>query len=264
MPPSVPQSPVTDVHTHLGRTVSSGIGQDVDTCLATMDRAGIARAVLSVAAGGRQVEGLRDTMGQNDAVADAVRAHPTRFPVGLAAVEIRHEEWAALELERALSELGLRGLVVHPTLEGVLVGGTDRLDPLLDLLDQHAGLCLMHATRTSTPASVCALAARWPHATFLLGHPSVADLRIEGVAEEIATLGNVYVDVAYQDDPGHVEAVVALLGAERVFFGSDSPFYNPTAVIGAVHAAHLSDADRDRLLRRNGEELITRLAAAHA
>src|SRR5258707_14919212 len=52
---------VIDVHSHIGRTVSNGRGQDVQAWLAKMDAVGIAQAIISVAAGGVQAEGLLDT-----------------------------------------------------------------------------------------------------------------------------------------------------------------------------------------------------------
>ena len=52
---------IIDVHSHIGRTVTNGIGQDVETWLAKMDAAGIDQAIISVAAGGIQAEGLAES-----------------------------------------------------------------------------------------------------------------------------------------------------------------------------------------------------------
>ena len=93
---------IIDVHSHIGRTVTNGIGQDVQTWLASMDAAGIDQAIISVAAGGIQAEGLADTRRANDVIADAVRKHPQRFPIGLASIEVRHGEAGIGEVRRAL------------------------------------------------------------------------------------------------------------------------------------------------------------------
>ena len=100
---------VIDVHAHIGRTVSTGEGQDLADCLETMRVANIEQAILSPVAGGRQADGVLDSMRENDAIAAALHAQPERFPIGLASVEVRHEERALAELERAFDELGLRG-----------------------------------------------------------------------------------------------------------------------------------------------------------
>ena len=72
---------IIDAHSHIGTTIASGVGQDVDTWLARMDAAGIAQAIISVAAGGLQAEGLADTRRANDIVARAVKEYPDRFPI---------------------------------------------------------------------------------------------------------------------------------------------------------------------------------------
>ncbi len=74
---------IIDAHCHIGRTVTNGIGRDVETWLAAMDGAGIDRAIISVAAGGIQAEGLADTRRANDVIAEAVRQSPSRaLPAG--------------------------------------------------------------------------------------------------------------------------------------------------------------------------------------
>lgn len=96
---------------------------DVAARLATMDAQGVAVSVLSIApplflywveaaeavAAGRQV---------NDAIAAMVAEAPDRF-VGLATLPMQDPDAAALELRRAVRELGLRGAQIGPHIEGV-------------------------------------------------------------------------------------------------------------------------------------------------
>ena len=84
--------------------------------LAAMDAAGVDVAVLSLTAPGcEQLDAeagpavARET---NDAVAAAVRAHPDRF-LGYAAVYPKDVDGAVRELERAVTELGLKGWKTH-------------------------------------------------------------------------------------------------------------------------------------------------------
>ena len=84
--------------------------------LAAMDAAGVDVAVLSLTAPGcEQLDAeagpavARET---NDAVAAAVLAHPDRF-LGYAAVYPKDVDGAVRELERAVTELGLKGWKTH-------------------------------------------------------------------------------------------------------------------------------------------------------
>lgn len=84
--------------------------------IAAMDAAGIDVQVLSHTQPGTEMLDpeaatplARDT---NDVLAAAIRRHPDRFS-GLAVLPTRAPEAAAAELERAVSQLGLRGAVIN-------------------------------------------------------------------------------------------------------------------------------------------------------
>ena len=48
---------IIDTHSHIGTTITSGVGQDVATWLKGMDAAGIGQSIISTAAGGMQSGG---------------------------------------------------------------------------------------------------------------------------------------------------------------------------------------------------------------
>lgn len=156
--------PIVDAHSHIGRTVTNGVGQGVEDWLSAMDSAGIAQAIISVAAGGIQAEGLADTRRANDVIAQAVREHPARFPLGLAGVEVRHGEAGLAEVRRSREELGLNGLVFHPTFEGFGVDSAV-FHSLLEALGTRRSLVLVHATTDGrgSPTAIAAVARRFPN-----------------------------------------------------------------------------------------------------
>jgi 2,3-dihydroxybenzoate decarboxylase len=91
--------------------------EDVDERLAEMDRLGIEIAVLSLGAFGIQdvvdpARAVEQARRANDALAELVRAHPTRF-AGLAALPMQDPAAAADELARAFGDLGLKGALVN-------------------------------------------------------------------------------------------------------------------------------------------------------
>ena len=89
--------------------------------LADMDSTGIAKQVVSLTAPGLQIFDADTAVGlapeYNDALAEAVRAHPDRF-AGLAAIAPQNPRAAAAELERAVAKLGLKGAIVNSHTHG--------------------------------------------------------------------------------------------------------------------------------------------------
>src|SRR3954470_19892720 len=91
--------------------------EDVDGHLAIMDRYGIAVSVLSLASDGIQgiddaATAVRRAREANDALASWIALHPDRF-AGFAAVAMQDPAAAASQAERAVRELGFKGVLVN-------------------------------------------------------------------------------------------------------------------------------------------------------
>jgi 5-carboxyvanillate decarboxylase len=89
--------------------------------LGHMDAAGIDHAILALTSPGTQVldaaTGRGIAQNSNDILAEAIRRHPSRFS-GLAAVSFEDVPAAVEELTRAVTKLGLRGLIVNSHIRG--------------------------------------------------------------------------------------------------------------------------------------------------
>ncbi|MFB8275999.1 amidohydrolase family protein [Nocardia colli] len=91
---------------------------DVDQRLAEMDRCGIAKAVVSLTSPGAQ--GIPDTAAATELARDAndfvaehyLSAHPDRL-FGFAAVALQDPAAAADEAQRAVTELGMKGVLIN-------------------------------------------------------------------------------------------------------------------------------------------------------
>ncbi|GGD26846.1 amidohydrolase [Microbacterium faecale] len=101
--------------------------------IADMDAAGIDHQILSLTSPGTQVlsvDAARDFARlANDRIAEAVRAHPTRYS-GLAAVGFEDAPSAVEELERAVTTLGLKGLIANSHIKGTYLDAPQYL-PIL-------------------------------------------------------------------------------------------------------------------------------------
>jgi 5-carboxyvanillate decarboxylase len=105
--------------------------------LSDMDATGIDHQVLALTAPGTQVldaaEGTSIARLANDRLAEITRAHPTRFSA-LAAVSYEDVDAAVSELRRAVTELGLKGLILNDHIRGGYIDAP-RYAPLLGALE---------------------------------------------------------------------------------------------------------------------------------
>ncbi|MEW1756848.1 amidohydrolase family protein [Streptomyces cyaneofuscatus] len=90
--------------------------------LAEMDAAGLDMQVLSLNSPGIQAEtdpavALAQAAAVNDLLAGVVREHPERF-AGFAALPLQDPQAAAKELDRSVTELGMRGALVNAHTQG--------------------------------------------------------------------------------------------------------------------------------------------------
>ena len=96
--------------------------QDLDQVrLQHMDEAGIDRQVIAITAPGVQVmdKGMAVSIARlaNDQLAEAVRRHPTRF-TGMIAIAPQDPTAAAKEIERGVTQLGMKSVIINSHTQG--------------------------------------------------------------------------------------------------------------------------------------------------
>jgi 5-carboxyvanillate decarboxylase len=106
--------------------------------IADMDAAGIDHQVMAMTSPGTQVldadEGQAIARLANDRLSAVCRAHPDRFSA-LAAVSFEDVDAAIIELRRAVTELGLKGLILNDHIRGSYID-EPRFAPLLAELEE--------------------------------------------------------------------------------------------------------------------------------
>jgi 2,3-dihydroxybenzoate decarboxylase len=89
--------------------------------IADMDATGIARQIVSLTSPGVQIfdaaQGTALATSFNDQLAEACRKYPERFS-GLAAIAPQNPEGAAKELQRGVTQLGLKGAIINSNTHG--------------------------------------------------------------------------------------------------------------------------------------------------
>lgn len=261
-PQFVVARPYVDVHAHIGDTISREppCRQTAEKYLARMAASGVVAAILCPAAGGPLARGVLDTRDQDDTIATAVRADPNRFPLGLAIVEVRHQQAGVDEIVRALDEAGLSGFMCHPGLSGHSM--SDELHPALEVVDARSGLVLLHAMGGGSEARIAAFAKRYRRTTFIAAHVSMRAEQHRASIEALAGLENVWADFAQHpataDDSWGIADLVRGFGADRLLFGSDIPYYDYRLLQAQIEQSPLNEATKDAIAWRNAVALIQR------
>jgi uncharacterized protein len=239
---------VVDIHGHLGRSPFAVPDLSAGALVAAMDRIGVATTVVShlhcVCAGPSPA---------NEEVFEAMRAFPGRiegyvrlWPSGSDEVRRETERWLAR---------GFTGVKLHNSMGFAYTDPA--YEPALAMADEHRMPVLLHTwAKPEELEQVTALAARYRHARFLLGHAGVnnSEARYGELARD---LENVYLDLCMSASPrGFVVRLVEAAGVEKVVWGSDSTFLNMAHQIGKVLGADLDDGVKRRILSANARRVL--------
>jgi 5-carboxyvanillate decarboxylase len=121
---------------------------DIDLRLEDMDRQGVDMHVLGMTAPGVQVFseelGTELAVETNDEIAAIIKRYPGRF-AGLATIAPQSPEKAALEIKRAVTELGFSGVIINSHTDGEFLDHP-KFAPILESAITHNAPIYLHPT----------------------------------------------------------------------------------------------------------------------
>lgn len=208
----------------------------------------------------------------NDYVAETVAAHPDVL-LGFASVDPRKGVAAVVELERAVTELGLRGLKLHP-IHQAFFPDDPQFTPLFAKAEELGVPVLMHsgyaAAGANTPGGggfelaysrpiphVDSLAARHPGLTIIMAHPAWP-----WIQEQIAVAlhkPNVFIDLSGWAPRYIPKELITEAGGrlrKKVLFGSDYPYISPVTWMEQFAELDIRDEARPLILHDNAAEIL--------
>ncbi len=244
-----------DAHAHIGQSLF-GMENSVESLLASMETSEIDQAILV------PLKPVDYHFGpENDRVARAVEDHPDRF-FAFARVDPWQAERAVAELVRGIDQLGLIGLYLHP-FEEQFAANDEVSFPLLKVLEER-GLPLMVAGGYPTfshPSQINDLAAQFPSLTIIATHGGQINISGMLLADALTTLRNnpnVIMETSgiYRED--FIEDTITELGADRVVWGSNSPYMDQGFETLRVRLGHFDD-DTKTMIGRTNIQRICRL-----
>jgi predicted TIM-barrel fold metal-dependent hydrolase len=244
---------VIDGHVYVGESIQ-GYGQSVESLLATMAEAGIDRAVICPVK-----PRTYDLWPENERVASLAQRYPEQL-IPFARVDPRLGDRALAELERALGDLGLRGLLLHPFEETFRV--TDpRVDPLIASAGDR-GVPVIVETGfpwLSEAPQVGNLARRFPQVQVIMtrgGQINISGLGQRNAWQVLSDCPNVSLHTSgvYRED--FIEEVIEHFGPERVIFGSSAPIMDARFEVLRVTMAHVSSERKEKVLGENMRRML--------
>ena len=213
-----------------------------------------------------------DSPDTNDYVAELVNAHPEQF-IGFASVDPWKDDRAVNELERAVTELGLRGLKLHPIHQAFFPNDT-RFYPLYEKCVEleipvlfHSGFAAagigmpggggMKLKYSAPIPHIDDVAADFPDLTVIMAHPAWP-----WVEEQIAVAlhkPNVYIDLsgwAPRYIPQQLINETNTRLQDKVLFGSDFPYLPPDRWLSGFEQLEVRDEVRPKILLENARRIL--------
>ena len=166
-----------------------------------------------------------------------------------------------------IASLGLKGIKLHPDLQGEAVD-SPRLYPVYEWLEAKGMRLYLHVgddrptVDGSSPERVAKIARDFPCLAICAAH--LGGYRVWDRAEQVimGRYDNLWYDCSstlYAMDKARGKALIERCGVDRVFFGSDYPAISPETALREFDALDIDEAARkailhDNLLRFLGEE----------
>jgi predicted TIM-barrel fold metal-dependent hydrolase len=243
---------VIDLHGHYGPWPGIYLPRANEAAmLASMDRCGIATLVSS----GHNA--LADMAIGNPEMAAVARRHPGRWYAYLVC-NPRYPDELLAQLATFDAEPAYVGLKLHPTMHEYPLDG-QAYRPVYEFAAERGAMILTHTWGHNAlcgPQQLAAVAECYPQVTFLAGHSFHGEFDAGITVARLCPNVMLELTAAYSVR-GVVEHLVAQVGAERVLYGCDLPWFDPHYALGCVLLAHISDADRRAILRENGLRLLS-------
>lgn len=257
---------IIDVHAHIGETIGVGVflpkhmRVTPEDLIRSMDLNGTDMAIISPLVGYPAPNGIKDTMKQNDRIAEAVEKYAERFPCGLGIINPYEYDKAMEEVHRIMGELGLKGLLFHPTFQGILPNHPLIIDILEELSKYPKAVVMVHTTggEPGEPWRLGELAERFPSLTFISAHPSVSVGQLGQHISFCRRLKNLYVDTALWVPEDETWLTAKAIGASRIVYGGDIGGIARVSfgLLQLLLTDIFSDKELEQIFNRNAAEIF--------
>ncbi len=255
-----------DAHSHVGFRPGH-----LEEILDFADRLGIEKMCISrpiMNYSGTEPEGPDEVRKYNDIVINAVKRYPDRF-IGYLTLNPRYQKESMEEISRCVDQglSGYKGYTQVKINDPLYYPIIERFIDLKMLIFMHAfcqlgmgGYRMKYdigmVPNTSIPEDFVDIAKRYPEGTFQFAHiGGGGDWEYE--CKMLKDYPNVYVDTSGSNNEEHmIDFAVKHLGEDRLFFGTDSSYYQG---VGKILASNLTESQKKKIFFDNYQSVLKKL-----
>ena len=164
-----------------------------------------------------------------------------------------------------LRELGLKGVKLHPDIQGFKVDKSELLK-IYELCEKQALPILMHTGDyrydNSNPNRVLPILKAYPCLTMIGAHFGGWS-EWQNASEIYKGLDNIFIDTSsslYQMPPDTAARLIREFGVSRCFFGTDYPMWDINEELERFMRVPLTDSEREDILYNNAKNFLNNLA----
>jgi predicted TIM-barrel fold metal-dependent hydrolase len=204
----------------------------------------------------------------NDYILESVSRYPRRL-IGFCAIQPGAGGAAIAEIDRC-AEAGARGIgELRSDVQGFDMTDGETMSLVAEAALKHDLILLTHSSEpvgheysgkgSITPDILYAFVTAFPNLKIVCAHWG-GGLPFYALMPEVANaLGNVFFDSAatvFLYKPDIFERASAIVGSNRILFGTDYPLVGQRRVIEQIRSSLLSEEDKVRILGSNAQRLL--------
>lgn len=211
---------IIDAHVH-GPGIGSINVVTAEDMLKNMDENGIDVIVTHpILWGAPGVPFWESYVNANKIVADAAKRYQKKI-IGFVRVNPHYKDKAADYVDKAVKEMGMSGLKLHPRNEAYPVNSEALVYPLMERVKKLKIPVLTHSGDNDfcTPLLVAQLAERFPEVTIIMGH--MGSSRANEAIYFAKKMDNIVLETSFDRPLSVLRNAIDTIGVERVVFGSD-------------------------------------------
>ena len=237
---------VIDVHAEIGNTPLWGVAFSEANLARSMQKYSVERCVVSSTIGNSC-----DFRLGNAQIAKVVKAN--KALLGCVVVNINYPEQSQEDMHAYLSDDLFAGILLTSGARGRHV----TLAEAEDILNAHRRFTkpvFLHVLDNASLLAANEMAKAFNVMKFVLLSMGGEDWRMATVLAE-RTL-NLVLDISGSFSPDKIKFAVERIGSHRMVYGSGLPYTDPSAVIGLVQDADISDADKKNIFENSAKRLL--------
>ena len=235
-----------DVHAEIGTTPLWGVPFSEANLARSMQKYGVEKCIISSTVGNSC-----DFRLGNAQIAKVVKATPSLL--GCVVVNINYPEQSQEDMHAYLLDDSFAGILLTSGMKGRHV----TLAESEEILNAHRRFIkpvFLHAFDNGSLLAANEMAKAFNVMKFVLLSMGGEDWRMATVLAE-RTL-NLVLEISGSFSPDKIKFAVEHIGSHRMVYGSSLPYVDPSAIIGLVQDADISDADKKNIFENSAKRLL--------